>query len=82
LFFFNVVINIFQNSCIIWSTAKFTPPPPPPDTGDVREKIDGQQYTSKVPFSMGATVHKLGRKYQPMSECISTMLQIQLIGQF
>ncbi len=37
---------------------------------EVREKIEGQQYTSIVPSSMGATVHKLGRKYQPMSECI------------
>jgi hypothetical protein len=36
---------------------------------EVREKIEGQQYTSIVPSSMGATVHKLGRKYQPMSEC-------------
>ncbi len=31
--------------------------------------VEGQQYTSIVPSSMGATVHKLGRKYQPMSEC-------------
>jgi hypothetical protein len=57
-----------------------TPPiPPPPQSrticlyctfslgrgGEVREKIEGQQYTSVVPLSMGATVHKLGRKYQP-----------------
>ncbi len=33
--------------------------------GEVREKVEGQQYTSIVPSSMGATVHKLGRKYQP-----------------
>jgi hypothetical protein len=33
--------------------------------GKIREKIDGQQYTSIVPSSLGATVHKLGRKYQP-----------------
>jgi hypothetical protein len=32
--------------------------------GEVREKVEGQQYTSIVPSSMGATVHKLGRKYQ------------------
>jgi hypothetical protein len=31
---------------------------------EVREKVEGQQYTSIVPSSMGATVHKLGRKYQ------------------
>jgi hypothetical protein len=30
---------------------------------EVREKIEGQQYTSIVPSSMGATVHKLDRKY-------------------
>ncbi len=53
-------------------------PPPPPAThclyilyvyfgkgGEVREKAEGQQYTSIVPLSMGPTVHKLGRKYQP-----------------
>jgi hypothetical protein len=33
--------------------------------GEVREKVEGQQYTSIVTSSMGATVHKLGRKYQP-----------------
>ncbi len=33
--------------------------------GEVREKVEGQQYTSIVPSSMGATVDKLGRKYQP-----------------
>jgi hypothetical protein len=32
---------------------------------EVREKVEGQQYTSIVPSSMGATVHKLGRKYLP-----------------
>ncbi len=32
--------------------------------GGVREKIEGQQNTSIVPSSMGATVHKLGRKYR------------------
>jgi hypothetical protein len=30
---------------------------------EVREKIEGQQYTSILPLSMKATVHKLGRKY-------------------
>ncbi len=40
---------------------------------EVREKIEGQEYTSIVPSSMVATVHKLGRKYQPMSECISSL---------
>jgi hypothetical protein len=40
---------------------------------EVIEKIEGQQCTSIVPSSMGATVHKLGRKYQTMSECISSL---------
>jgi hypothetical protein len=31
---------------------------------EVREKIEGQQYTSIVISSMGATFHKLVRKYQ------------------
>ncbi len=31
---------------------------------------------SKVPSSMGATVHKLSRKYQPMSECISSLYNL------
>jgi hypothetical protein len=40
----------------------------------VREgKVEGQHYTSIVPSSMGATVHKLGRKYKPLSECISSL---------
>ncbi len=30
------------------------------------EKVEGQQYASIVPSSMGATVHKLGRKYLPL----------------
>ncbi len=33
--------------------------------GVQREGIEGQQFTSIVPPSMGATVHKLGRNYQP-----------------
>jgi hypothetical protein len=28
--------------------------------GEAREKVEGQQYTSIFPSSMGATVHKLG----------------------
>jgi hypothetical protein len=34
--------------------------------GEVREKVEGQLNTSIVPSSMGPTVHKLGRKYQPL----------------
>ncbi len=42
--------------------------------GGQREgKVEGQQYTSIVPSSMGATVHKLGKKYKPLSECISSL---------
>jgi hypothetical protein len=33
--------------------------------GKVREKVEGQQYTSIILASMGATDHKLGQKYQP-----------------
>jgi hypothetical protein len=40
---------------------------------EVREKEEGQQYASIVPSSMGATVHKLGQKYKPLSECISSL---------
>ncbi len=41
--------------------------------GEVREKVEGQQYTSIVPSSMEATVHKLGRKIPTMGECISSL---------
>ncbi len=41
--------------------------------GEVREKEEGQQYTSIIPSSIGATVHKLGWKYKPLSECISSL---------
>jgi hypothetical protein len=76
----NLVKNRVWNSCRIWSTTQLnTPTPPQPHTvsifctlalgrgdgGEVREKVEGKQYTSLVPSSMGATVHKLGRKYQP-----------------
>jgi hypothetical protein len=37
--------------------------------GQREGKVEGQQYTSIVPSSMRATVHKLGRKYKPLSEC-------------
>ncbi len=73
------------------------PPPPPPQKHtvcinstfslergeEVREKTEGQQYTSIVPLSFVLSlsfvlcplsfVHKLGRKYQPMSEGISSL---------
>jgi hypothetical protein len=57
---------------MVYNTTQHTPTPPPPPTathclyilyctftlgrGDVREKVEGQQYTSIVPSSMGATV--------------------------
>jgi hypothetical protein len=37
------------------------------------DTVEGQQYTSIVPKSMGITVHNLGRKYKPRSECISSL---------
>jgi hypothetical protein len=33
--------------------------------GQREDTVEGQQYTSKAPSSMGATVHKLGQKYKP-----------------
>jgi hypothetical protein len=75
-------VKILQNMVY---TAQFTSPPPQTHTvcinstfslgrgEEVREKMEGQQYTSVVLTSMGATVHKLGRKYQPMGECISSL---------
>jgi hypothetical protein len=66
---------------MVYNTNLTTPPLPPPHRhklsvytvpyfgkgggGEVREKIEGQQYTRIGPWSIGATVHKLGRKYQP-----------------
>jgi hypothetical protein len=74
------VLNLVLNSRRIWYTTQLNTPPPPTAKhclytvhllweggggGEVREKVEGQQYTRGVPSSMGATVHKLGRKYQP-----------------
>jgi hypothetical protein len=58
----------------MWSTTKFNIPPSPNSHtlsvytvhlvweggGEVREKVEGQEYTRIVPSSMEATVHKLG----------------------
>jgi hypothetical protein len=67
-------VKLPQN--MVYSTIQH-PPPPQLHTlsvykvhlvwggGEVREKVEGQQYTSIVPSSMGATVHKQGRKYKP-----------------
>ncbi len=59
------------------------------ERGEVREKVERHQHTNIVPLSTGATVHKLGWKYQPLSECISSlenllnsMPQSPLTGQF
>ncbi len=56
------------------------PPPPPTVThclytiyctlgrgggGQRKGTVEGQQYTSIVPSFIGATVHKMGRKYKP-----------------
>jgi hypothetical protein len=35
--------------------------------------VEGQQYTSIVPSSMGATGSQAGSKIQTMSECISSL---------
>jgi hypothetical protein len=55
---------------MVYNTTQHPPTPPPPShtlsvytvhllwqgEGEVREKVEGQQYTSIVPSSMGATV--------------------------
>jgi hypothetical protein len=41
--------------------------------GQKEGTVEGQQYTSIVPSSMGVKVHNLGRKYKPLSECISIL---------
>jgi hypothetical protein len=76
LYVLNLVRNRVLNSCKIWSTTQLKTPHPHPHShtlsvytvcllweegrGEVREKVEGQQYTSIVPSSMGAAVHKLG----------------------
>jgi hypothetical protein len=66
-------VKLLQN--MVYSTIQHPPQPPTVciyctfslgrGGGEVREKVEGQQYTSIVPSSMGATDHKLGPKYQP-----------------
>jgi hypothetical protein len=41
--------------------------------GVVREKIEGQKYTSVVPSSMGGNSSQAGMKIPTMSECISNL---------
>ncbi len=64
-------VTLLQN--VVYITNLTTPPQPQTvctvqyitmGGGEVREKIEGQQYTSIVPSFMVVTVHKLGRKYQ------------------
>jgi hypothetical protein len=62
-------VKLLQN--MVYNTT-LHPPPRQPHTvciyckftlgrgREVREKVEGQKYTSIVPSSMGATVHKLG----------------------
>jgi hypothetical protein len=70
-------VKLLQN--MAYNTTQHAPPPPSHSHTlsvyivhlvwgggvEVREKVEGQQYTSIVPSSVGATVHKLHRKYQP-----------------
>jgi hypothetical protein len=35
--------------------------------------VEGQQYTSTIPSFMGATVHKLGRKYKTYLQPIKSV---------
>jgi len=39
----------------------------------VREQVEGQQYTSIVPSSMGGNSSQAGSKIQTMCECISSL---------
>ncbi len=93
-------VKLLQN--MVYNTIQHPPPLPPHsltlsvytvhlvwEGGEVREKVEGQQHISIVPLSMGATVHKLGRKYQPWMKvspvytiCLNTMPQSLLTGQF
>ncbi len=72
------ILKLLQN--MVYSTIHHPTPPPSKshtfytyctfslgrwEGEEVREKIEGQQYTRIVPSSMGATVHMLGQKYQP-----------------
>ncbi len=71
-------VKLLQN--MVCSTIQHPPPPTPTHClyiytvhlvwkeGEgwvVREKVKGQKFTSVVPSSLGATVHKLDLKYQP-----------------
>ncbi len=73
----NLVRNrVWNSQNMVYNTTQHPPTHPPQlhpvsifctfsmGGGEVREKVEGQQYTSIVPSSMGATVHKLCRKYQ------------------
>jgi hypothetical protein len=79
-------VKLLQNM-VYRCTAQFNIPPPQSHTlsvystfslgkgggGQRSGTVEGQQYTSIVPSSMGVTVHNLGRKYKPLSECISSL---------
>jgi hypothetical protein len=72
-------VKLLQN--MVHSTFQHSPPPPQSPIiciyctvhweggegggGQIEGTVEGQQYTSKVPSSMGATVHNLGRKFKP-----------------
>ncbi len=63
-----VNVNVTVKSCTIQSHTVCTVHLVWEGGGKVREKVEGQQYTSIVPSSMEATVHKVGQKYQPNHE--------------
>jgi hypothetical protein len=44
--------------------------------GEVREKVEGQQYTSIVPSSMGQQFTSWVENKKNMSECISSLLNL------
>jgi hypothetical protein len=76
-------VKLLQN--MVYITIQHPPPPPQSHTlavytvhfslgrgGIDQREVEGQQYTSIVPSSMVVTVYNLGRKYNPLSECISS----------
>jgi hypothetical protein len=64
-------VKLLQN--MVYNTIQQTPPPQPHTVhlvlrrggGVEGQQVEEQQNTSIVPLSLGATVHKLGQKYQP-----------------
>ncbi len=86
-------VKLLQN--MVHNTVQHPHPPTPPqphtvciyctfslgrgERGDVREKVEGQQYSSIVLLSMGATGHTAGSQIPTMSECISSLWNLKYV---